>query len=86
MENGARAAHIPGMRAGWKFVGEFRRGRKEPLALECIIAIPDRKKAQAIAREKLVGADNITAIEISRIELRDLNLRDGDVYLFPQML
>lgn len=85
MENGARAAHIPGMRAGWKFVGEFRQGRKKPLALECIIAIPDREKAQAIATKKLVGADNITAIEISRIELRALKLEDGDIDLFPRM-
>jgi hypothetical protein len=72
------------MGTGWKFVGEFRRGRKEPLALECIIAIPDPEKAQAIARDKLVGADNITAIEISGKELRALNLRDGDVDLIPR--
>ena len=67
-------------------MGEFKRGRKEPLALECIIAIPDRKKAQAIARGKLVGADNITAVEVSQIELRALNLRDGDVDLIPRIL
>jgi hypothetical protein len=74
------------MRTGWKFVGEFRRGRQEPLALECIIAISDPEKAQAIARDKLVGADNITAMEISASELRALNLRDGDVDLIPRMI
>jgi len=67
-------------------VGEFRRGRKKPMALECIIAIPYPEMAQAVAREKLVGADNITATEISRIELRALNLRDGDVVVVPRML
>ncbi len=67
-------------------MGEFRRGRKKPMALECIIAIPYPEMAQAIARDKLVGADNITAIEISRIELRALNFRDGDVVVFPRIL
>jgi hypothetical protein len=67
--------------AGWKFVAEFRRGRKKPIALECFVAVPDLKQAQIIATQKLVGADEITTEQISSFELRARNIKDGDVLL-----
>jgi hypothetical protein len=45
------------MEKGWKFVGEFKRGREACLAIECIVALPDLEEAKAIASKKLVGAD-----------------------------
>jgi hypothetical protein len=69
------------MTAGWKFVGEFKRGRKASLSLECIVAVPDRNAAQEIANRKLVGADEMTASELSRRDLVFLNIKDGDVRL-----
>ena len=69
------------MGAGWKFLGEFKRGRKESLSLECIVALRDRNEAEGIARKKLVGADTITAIELSKAELNALNVMEGDVRL-----
>ena len=69
------------MSAGWKFLGEFKRGRKESLLLECIVALRDRNEAEGIARKKLVGADTITAIELSKTELNALNIMEGDVRL-----
>jgi hypothetical protein len=41
--------------AGWKFIAEFRRGRKNPIALEYFVAIPDLEQARIIAAAKLVG-------------------------------
>jgi hypothetical protein len=73
------AAHTCDMGAGWKFLGEFKRGRKESLSLECIVALSDRNAAEEIARKKLVGADNITAVELSRAELVALKIKQGDV-------
>jgi hypothetical protein len=69
------------MRAGWKFLGEFRRGRNATLSLECIVALRNRREAEAIAHKKLVGADAITVTELSRAELEALKLKDGDVLL-----
>jgi hypothetical protein len=69
------------MVAGWKFVGEFKRGRKANLSLQCIVALRDRWAAERIARKKLVGADTITATELSRAELKALNIMEGDVRL-----
>jgi hypothetical protein len=69
------------MVAGWKFLGEFKRGRRESLSLECIVALRGRRKAEEIAREKLVGADKITAVELSRAQLAALNIKRGDVRL-----
>jgi len=69
------------MGKGWKFVGEFKRGRKACLAIECIAAVPDLEEAKAIASKKLVGADQITAEELSRAQIRALNLKEGDVLL-----
>jgi hypothetical protein len=69
------------MTAGWKFVGEFKRGRKASLSLECIVAVPDRIAAQEIANRKLVGADEMTVSELSRRDLMFLNIKDGDVRL-----
>jgi hypothetical protein len=67
------------MAAGWKFVGEFKRGRKAGLSLECIVALSDRNEAERIARKKLAGADRITAIELSKKELMALNIIEGGV-------
>jgi hypothetical protein len=75
------AAHICDMGAGWKFVGEFKRGRKASLSLECIVALSDRRAAEGIASKKLVGADTITATELSQAELNTLNIMEGDVRL-----
>ena len=69
------------MGAGWKFLGEFKRGRKESLSLECIVALSDRNAAEEIAHKKLVGADSITAEELSGAELKALNIKLGDVRL-----
>jgi hypothetical protein len=69
------------MGAGWKFLGGFKRGRKESLSLECIVALSDRNAAEEIARKKLVGADTIIAVELSRAELMALNINEGDVRL-----
>jgi hypothetical protein len=69
------------MGKGWKFVGEFKRGRKACFAIECIVMLPDLEEAKAIASKKLVGADEITATELSRAEIRALNLKEGDVRL-----
>ena len=68
------------MGAGWKFRGEFKRGRAVGLSLECIVVQRNRKLAEKIAREKLVGADDITATELSRDDLTALKLKDGDVH------
>ena len=73
--------HICSMGAGWKFVGEFKRGRKASLSLECIVALSDRRAAEGIASKKLVGADTITATELSQAELNTLNIMEGDVRL-----
>ena len=75
------ASHISAMVAGWKFLGEFKRGRRKSLSLECIVALRDRNEAEAIARKKLVGADTIIAVELSRAELMALNINEGDVRL-----
>jgi hypothetical protein len=75
------ALHAGAMVAGWKFLGEFKRGRRKSLSLECIVALRDRNEAERIARKKLVGADKITAVELSWAELRALNMNEGDVRL-----
>jgi hypothetical protein len=62
-------------------MGEFKRGRKASLSLECIVACRDRKEAEEIARKKLVGADTIIVVELSRAELIGLNLNEGEVRL-----
>ena len=68
--------------AGWKFRGEFTRGRQASLTLECIVALPDREHAEEIARKKLVGADTITVVqELSTAELAILNISEGEVRL-----
>ena len=74
-------AHIRAMGKGWKFVGEFKRGRKASFAIECIVMLPDLKEAKSIARKKLVGADEITVTELSQAEIKALNLKEGDVRL-----
>lgn len=67
--------------AGWKFVAEFRRGRKKPIELECFVAVADLKQAEIIAATKLVGADEVTAEEISNAELRRRKISDGDAVI-----
>ena len=77
------ALHAGAMVAGWKFLGEFKRGRRESLSLECIVALRDRNEAEEIARKKLVGADKITAVELSRAQLAALNIKQGDIVFEP---
>ena len=67
--------------SGWRFVAEFRRGRNKPIALQCFVAVADLKLAQTIAATKLVGADEVTAEEVSNAELRLRNVRDGDAVI-----
>jgi hypothetical protein len=69
------------MLGGWKFVGEFKRKRTASLTLECIVAVPNRKEAEEIAIKRLIGADTITATELSRADLRALDINEGDVRL-----
>jgi len=69
------------MGAGWKFRGEFRRGRAVSVLLECIVVLRNRREAEAIAHKKLIGADEITVTEVSKDELEALKLKDGDVHL-----
>jgi hypothetical protein len=76
LENESRGTHRA-MGKGWKSVGEFKRGGKACLAIECIVAVPDLEKAKAIASKKLVGADQITARELSRAEMRARRLKGG---------
>lgn len=54
------------MTIGWRFIGEIWGSHRRPIVLECVIPIPNRKEAEAIARQRLAGADSITAIELSR--------------------
>jgi hypothetical protein len=68
------------MGAGWKFRGEFKRGRAVGVSLECIVVQRNRELAEKIAREKLVGADDITMTELSEAEIEALKLNDGDVH------
>lgn len=70
--------HISEM-SGWKFIAEFRRGRKEPIALECFVSIPDLEQAQKIA--KLVGADAIKAEQISKAELVHRDVKNGEAVI-----
>ena len=65
---------------GWVEVYcRVRRGRKNPIALEYFVAIPDLEQAQIIAAAKLVGADEITREQLSGSELRRLAIKDGEV-------
>jgi hypothetical protein len=52
------------MTIGWRFIGEIWSAHKRPIVLECVVPIADRKEAEAIARQRLAGADSITAIEM----------------------
>jgi hypothetical protein len=82
LETRRPAVHIQGgMATGWKFLGEFRRGRKASLTLECIVAVSGRTEAEEIARKMLVGAETITAVKLSQAELDALELKEGDVRL-----
>jgi hypothetical protein len=56
------------MTIGWRFIGEIWGSHKRPIVLECVIPIANRKEAEAIARQRLAGADSISAIELSQPE------------------
>jgi hypothetical protein len=45
------------------------------VSLECIVVRPNRELAEKIAREKLVGADEITMTELSQAEIEVLKLK-----------
>jgi hypothetical protein len=36
--------------------------------LECVVPLPNRKEAEAVAKQRLAGADSITAIELFQPE------------------
>jgi hypothetical protein len=70
------------MAAGWKFAGVFKRGRETPLCLECVVALSDLQNAQKVAKQRLIGADEVTVTELSKHELKALKIEDGaDVFL-----
>jgi hypothetical protein len=48
------------MGAGWKFRGEFRRGRAESVSLECIVVLRNRREAEAnrVQEDGRGGRDN----------------------------
>ena len=52
------------MTVAWRFIGEVWGAYKRPIVFECVIPIADRKEAEAIARQRLAGADSITAIAL----------------------
>ena len=54
------------MTIGWRFIGEVWGSHKRPIVLECVVPIPNRKEAEAVAKQRLAGADSITAIELFR--------------------
>ncbi len=56
------------MTIGWRFIGEVWGTYKRPLVLECVVPIPNRKEAEAIAKQRLKGANSITAIELFQPE------------------
>lgn len=56
------------MTIGWRFIGEIWGAHKRPIVLECVVPIANRKEAEAIARQRLAGADSITAIELLQPE------------------
>ena len=70
MHAAARINHDLVMTIGWRFIGEVWGVHKRPIVLECVIPIPDRKEAEAVAKKRLAGADSITAIELFRGEER----------------
>ena len=45
------------MTIGWRFIGEVWGTYKRPLVLECVVPIPNRKEAEAIAKQRLKGAE-----------------------------
>ena len=57
--------------------GRLRHGRQVEISRG---VRPDRELAEKIAREKLVGADEITMTELSQAEIEALKLKDGDVH------
>lgn len=52
------------MTIGWRFIGEVWGTHRRPIVLECVVPIPNRKEAEAVAKQRLAGADSITAIEL----------------------
>jgi hypothetical protein len=56
--------YVVHMTVGWRFIGEVWGLSKRPIVLECVVPIADRKQAEAIAKQRLAGADSITAIEL----------------------
>jgi len=61
--------------------GRVQAGPQSTLLIECIVAVSDLEQAKAIASKKLVGADQITAKELTGAQMKALNLKDGDVRL-----
>jgi hypothetical protein len=70
LQAATRINHDLAMTVGWRFIGEVWGVHKRPIVLECVIPIPDRKEAEAVAKQRLAGADQITAIELFQGEER----------------
>src|SRR5258708_36296539 len=68
---------------GMEISGRVQAVTQRGLSLECIVALGDRNEAEEIARKKLVGADTITAVELSRAQLAALNIKQGDIVFEP---
>jgi hypothetical protein len=64
----SESRYAAGMTTGWRFIGEIWGSHRRPIVLECVIPVANRKEAEAIARQRLAGADSITAIELSQPE------------------
>ena len=50
------------------------------LVIECIVAVPDLEEAKAIASKKLIGADEITATELSHAKIKASNSRKATCF------
>jgi hypothetical protein len=65
--------------AGYKFHGEFRRVGQSTTHRDIVVAQADLKTAEAKASEHLSGADKITMIALSKSDLANMNLKEGQV-------
>jgi hypothetical protein len=65
--------------AGYKFTGEFKRPGQPSIFHDYFEACPDPKSVETRAKEHLKGADNITMITLSKADLVNMNLKDGEV-------
>jgi hypothetical protein len=65
--------------ARYKFLGEFRRVGQSPMRRDIVVARLDLKSQEAEASAHLSGADKITMITLSKSDLANMNLKEGEV-------